>query len=452
MWFLVLILFYAQCTDYVLAPVNPVIRVKNPGENKDIRPFLEEAWERASAGDTILLPAGRFRYSGSILFPAHKKPGIHIKGMGSGPDGTCLYRDYETDQWMIVVYGSANKVSEAAIEISGICFQAMKTRLYQGDTGTGYPDFCGVAFRACDFYLHHCKFQYFSNRAVGVSHLQSHGSGVIADNEFLECLALEEDGKYSKAYGINIGVWGEVDQWVPVSPGSEDFVFIEDNYFYRLAPAVAGSQGALYVFRYNTTERFATEDAHLDLHGARPVQINPEFGYSARFAEVYGNIFHATPPGDFLYEDDPGFAINFKGGEALIFNNTFHGFQREVISLKISDAWHDDYFNHSPEYQIPDYPIPFQIGYESASRYGSSHDGVDPRSAGAGDVFLWDNQYIECGLEVNSTPFVFRGMKYDYVQGGRDYHFSKRPNYKPYTYPHPRRKKFRDAVFWPPNQ
>src|SRR6056297_461832 len=244
-------------------------------------------------------------------------PGIHLKGAGRGVNGTCLYRDTETPDYMIKVHGSAVPVSEARIEISGICFQAMKTRLYEGDRGTGYPLFRGIALRASDFYLHDCKFQWFSNRAIEVSHLQSHGKGVISNNEFIDCLALGQDGSYSKGYGISVGVYGDVKGWISVTPETDDFVFIEDNYFARLAPAVAGSQGALFVFRHNTCELFhsVSQGAYLDMHGAYPESINPDFNHSARFAEVYENTFIATPEDDILYFGPPTRAINFRGGE-----------------------------------------------------------------------------------------------------------------------------------------
>src|SRR6056297_280370 len=127
-----------------------VVQVEDPGEGNDIRPNLEAAWDRASAGATIQLPAGRFRFSGELTLAAYDKPGIHIKGAGSGDNGTRLYRSSETPDYMMKIYGSAGGVDEAEIEISDIWFQAMNTRAYEGDNGTGYPYFRGLAFREAD--------------------------------------------------------------------------------------------------------------------------------------------------------------------------------------------------------------------------------------------------------------------------------------------------------------
>jgi uncharacterized repeat protein (TIGR02543 family) len=416
-----------------------IIEVANPGEHQDIRPNLEAAWDRASAGDIIQLPAGSFSFSGNILLPAYQKPGIHLRGRGSGANGTRLYRNSETAEWMITVYGTGGGVSEAEIEISDIWFQAMDTRLYSGDGGTSYGSFQGLGLRGTDFYLHDCKFQYFSNRAVGVSHLQNRGKGVISNNEFLDNIALESDGGYSKAYGINISVWGDVTSWVSVSPGTDNFVYVEDNYFSRMAPAIAGSEGALYVFRYNTTELFVTEDSHVDLHGGRPEHLNPDYQYASRFAEVYGNTFRATPESDPLYIQPQTRALNFKGGEAIVFNNTFEGFSGYVIGLLNTGAWYDDYFDHPADYDIPDYPIPYQIGYESGDQYGTGHSGTDPDTYGDGDVFIWNNEYVDCGQVLYTPTFTYDGVTYDYIQEGRDFHRTARPDYTPYTYPHPRR-------------
>src|SRR6056297_1829033 len=144
--FFLLILLFCLCENdasiYNIPPAGSrLVHVRNPGEGNDIAPYLKLAWEMASPGDTILLPSGNFKFRGELLLKAYDKPGIHLKGAGRGVNGTCLYRDTETPDYMIKVHGSAVPVSEARIEISGICFQAMKTRLYEGDRGTGYPLF-----------------------------------------------------------------------------------------------------------------------------------------------------------------------------------------------------------------------------------------------------------------------------------------------------------------------
>jgi hypothetical protein len=416
-----------------------VVAVEHPGEGNDIRPALEAAWERAAPGDTIVLPAGSFAYSGGSLFAAYDKPDVRLRGAGSGPGGTRLYRETETDEWMMRFYCRGGGGPEATIEISDIWFQAMKTRLHEGDTGTGYPGFRGVALRACDFYLHDCRFQWFSARALGVSHVQEHGRGLVYDNEFVENLALDDRGRFSRGYGINVGVWGDMDEWVPVSPGTDQFVFIEDNYFTRLRPAVGGAYGALYVFRHNVTELTSSESASVDMHPALPPH-QADYPYSSRFTEIYDNVFIGTPEDDFLHAGYHYGAISFRGGGSVIHGNTFRGFPAYSIRLWIGGTWYDDYYDFPPDYTFPGYPVPYQIGYESGAAHGPDHTGTDPAAEGRDDCFIWDNTYEASGGTNAVSPITFDGVEHDVLREGRDYHFAPRPDYTPYPYPHPRRR------------
>jgi prepilin-type N-terminal cleavage/methylation domain-containing protein len=48
-----------------------VINVQNPGDGNDIGPNLEAAWDQASEGDTVLLPAGSFTIDAVLtLYPS----------------------------------------------------------------------------------------------------------------------------------------------------------------------------------------------------------------------------------------------------------------------------------------------------------------------------------------------------------------------------------------------
>ena len=62
-----------------------VIHVEDPGAGRGIRPNLEAAFGRAGSGDTVLLPAGSFRFSGSIVVLVSRKPDIRLKGAGAAP-------------------------------------------------------------------------------------------------------------------------------------------------------------------------------------------------------------------------------------------------------------------------------------------------------------------------------------------------------------------------------
>lgn len=420
-----------------------VIYVQSPGKGKDIGPNLKDAWEKASERDVILLPTGDFRIDTPLSFNLSNKNNIHIEGAGSGSGGTRLYRASQTFEYMMVFYGGSE---EAEIEISNIWFQAMKTRVYDGDDGTSYELFRGLAFRSCDFYLHDCRFQYFSNIAVSVRHPQRHGSGVISNNEFLQNLSLDADGKFSKGYAIGVSVWGDLNEWVPVSLGTDNFVFIEDNYFSRMRPAVASGMGAMVVFRYNHCEQGSSESAYLDMHPGRPPWLTE--AYSSRFMAVYENTFINLPNDDPMYEPPYNYgAISFRGGASIIFNNTFRNYNDlGVIELTAYDRWADRPAA-TADYKFPGYPIPYQIGYKSGLKYGASHSGLNPTEYGEDDCFIWNNSFENSNAKkveiIDEGILVWEGVEYDMLEEGRDYHFAPKPEYKPYSYPHPRRSSFK---------
>ena len=425
------------------APTGNVIHVENPGEGHDIRPHLEAAWEQASTNDTIQLPAGNFIYSTadhyyqSTLFLTSPKPGIHIKGQGDGPGGTRLYRTVETPEHMFSINDGG---SGAPIEISDIWFQAMKTKLSEDDTGTNYTRFRGLEVGG-DFYIHDCTFQYFSNRALGVSHPPDRGRGVISNNNFAHNLAYNTDRHthdLSLGYGIGVSPTSEPDSWMPVTPGTKDFVYIEDNYFARMRPAVASGLGSLWVFRHNYGELNSDESSFLDMHPSYTPWNNPNYPYASRYAEAYGNTFVDLPEDDPMNQGYGYGAISFRGGESLIFNNTFKGFDDYVVSLGIGDGWYDESSAPS-DYELT-YPAPYQIGYGSGLAYGPGHLGVDPSSYGDGDAFIWGNLNDAPNLLTVESPVPWEGQQFEIMNEGRDYHVGvEKPGYTPYTYPHPRR-------------
>jgi len=379
-----------------------VIHVKDPGEGNDIGPNLEAAWDRASEGDTILLPAGKFRIDGTIKLSPSARPNIHLKGAGAGRDGTKLHRNHKAPQNMIQFFSNG-----PGVQVSSICFQGFE----QSNRLEGK----GIMFMNTDFYLHDCMFSGFARAAVTVSN-NTKGMGLISSNVFV-------DNHYA------VIVNGFKDSWPPISPGTSDFLFIEDNYFTRSHHAVAGGEGALYVFRRNLLKESGGSWA-VDMHGGRPSWMG-SYTYSTRLAEVYWNTIYGGQ------KTEP-WEITCRGGEALIWGNRLKG--DVSIQLKPDGTWHgSNYWTKAPaEWKMPPYPAPYQIGWESGKKYGEDHTGTDPETTGAGDVFVWDNEFETGSIDVLS-PYNVRGKEYDYIQKDRDYHFVKRPGYEPYTYPHPRR-------------
>ena len=423
-----------------------VIRVKDPGQGNDIRSNFEAAWEKASSGDTILLPAGSFSLVGTIkITNVHEKPDVHIKGMGSGSNGTRVYRNYETTDYMIELIGLGSY--DTRIEVSDIWFQGMEPH-FRGDTGGSECRFKGINFQWVYPYLHHCKMQWLNGRTVQVLFRDpSHIKGLISDNEFIDNVYY--DTGFNQYRGGVIIPLIEKENWFTISPGTQDNLYVEDNYFTGQSSAIGTSKGGTYVFRYNRVER-NTNSGATDMHGGQPdwSTLYPDYKYSSRFAEIYNNTFIKIPTDDPIYMWQGHEAFECRGGEAVFWGNTLKNYTEAEekysysISLKIAyNYWANDTSYYPEGYEIPPYPIDYQTGWESGSNYGENHSGTDPSTHGAGDIYIWDNEYI------NSGGVSIGGGSEDhpdeYMREGRDYHVGvARPGYTPYQYPHP----WRDTV------
>lgn len=163
------------------------------------------------------------------------------------------------------------------------------------------------------------------------------------------------------------------------------------------------------------------------------------YRFSCRFAEVYRNTIIATPSSSALGEYDHC-AIGFRGGEGLVWGNTFRNW-RHPVKIMVEHCWHQQV---PTGFMIPEYPVPYQVGYESGKSWGKDHAGADPEVHGKGDVFVWENLLDNCGALIvrqgntSATPDDFPDVAM-YVIEGRDYHRVRRPGYKPHPFPHPRR-------------
>ena len=192
----------------------------------------------------------------------------------------------------------------------------------------------------------------------------------------------------------------------------------------------------MYVFRHNTVKNnIAGNTAHaIDAHEAR--LDGSGNNYSTRAIEVYGNSIINTmfkdgtdncPDGTpIVAGKDPSWlvesAITTRGGEALIFNNYIEGYRFGVGLVA------------NLEFQGP-YPIAYQQGYLSGLKYGATHTGVDG-DKGDGDNFVWDDSYKSYAPTNKNCVYFYNYSKTD-LKEGRDYHLFAKPNYVPYTYPHP---------------
>src|SRR5258705_5817184 len=102
-------------------------------------------------------------------------------------------------------------------------------------------------------------------------------TGVIYHNEFID--------NWYTYLGYGIAVNGSPSTWKgSVTLGSENALFIEDNFFDLNRHCVTASNGAIYVARYNTVKDNYQDAGAFDAHG-----LTPSWPRGTRSVEIYNN-------------------------------------------------------------------------------------------------------------------------------------------------------------------
>ncbi len=403
------------------------IHLKNPGNYNDIRPILQNAVNKANNGDRIILPEGEFLFNRSVTI----KKFISIKGQGLKK--TILYRSEKRPDslmkgrdWQFFINYDIRSNESTGIAVSGICFRSKKPCLVQGDGGSIIDD-DGINLIECvDFVIEHCRFEYFGDAGISVTHKDTLARGLIRNNEFY----------YNARFGLGYGVviYGEGQQWVKDPEfGSSNFIFIENNVFDFHRHSVAAGTCALYVFRFNTVlNNVAASGGHaIDTHEARPGEGS---SFGTRAVEIYNNKLlnktytYGAPitKGERVKAaslETAGVAI--RNGDALVFNNEVWGY-RYAATLS---NW---YIGGTSQ----PYPVLYGPGYLSGLKFGPLHSGIKaPYSDG--DAFFWNNSNHPFLEDEADSASMFYNVEPNWWKEGRDYHLAAKPGYKPYSYPFP---------------
>jgi hypothetical protein len=375
----------------------------NSGSAQDIQNAVDAA--TAAGGGTVLVPAGNFTFN--INFTSTKfsgYAGVVIPGgvnvIGAGANQTILYCplsgwDYSNlaRQSLFLLDGS----NEKPIRISGITFQGSVNTTYGADDDRALKGI--VAYGVKDCRIDHCVFIDFVSAGIAVSNNYVHkwNRGVIDhcifDNPYKDTFYALTGNKPYWAYGVIVGgdnVWREDFESYYLGQYNNDTWFIEDCSFRRCRHAVAmGSSCAWAVIRHcNFTEMIVSYfGSYVDAHGG------------ARGYEVYNNTIENCPT-DSRSIDDPaywgkymGVGINPRGGAGVIFNNTL---------------------------------INFDVG--SAIKLSNDQTNETYRLNG---FWIWNNTFINVTSQLSTSPGSFT------IDENDEYFLYAKPNYTPYTYPHP---------------
>ena len=199
--------------------------------------------DRTFPGDTVYIPEGRYVVDSSIQI----RHGLTVLGAGASKTVIAFDSLISGDAWAFRV-----KCSQGRIRFSGFSVKGCAP----------FPS-SGILMKnnCSDFRIDHCSFEKCYKRAVEV-----HGDarGVIDHNRFI-------DNWYTSVvvFGNGEQSWNE-----PLSLGSGNAVYVEDNFFTQrnvghkaMAHHIASNNGSRYVFRYNICEDGYMASHSIDAHG-----------------------------------------------------------------------------------------------------------------------------------------------------------------------------------------
>ena len=366
---------------------------------------VQQALDDALDGAIVDIPAGTCDWgSASVSLSADKS--VWLRGAGIGQ--TVIERSGGPGDTFALTFDCADV---RQVELSGFTFQGRHSSV--ADSGVQLDNSCR------DFKIHDMRFVGFTSSGLEVR--DSHGGsspysrGVIYDSRFEQHFnpASPSDGE-----GYGVVVYGSHNA-LPLELGTAEAVFIEDNHFEANRHSIASNYGSRYVARHNTvvTTDITRNTGLIDAHGR---QDGSDRG--SRSWEIYSN--HISFHGDDYWAD--GIAI--RGGGGVIFDNTidYEGATEKGIAYSVQFV--------IEEQACPDYAEPPQ------GTPGVSYPVADQ----VHDAWVWNNVHHRPDQPGNTAQFirVTNDSSWDcrfYIQEGRDYFQFAKPNYQPFTYPHPLR-------------
>ncbi|OGS95815.1 MAG: hypothetical protein A3K04_06875 [Gallionellales bacterium RBG_16_56_9] len=325
---------------------------------------MQAAVNAAASGTTLNIPAGDCDWGTQQLnVPA----GIALRG--AGRDKTTIRRIGSVPEARYLVAFDCSNGKRAG-------FSGMT--LIGNGNGAIHDKGLGLLYGCVDFTVADSRFTKFIFSAIEVTGPVKQ-RGVIYNNEFID--------NYSNSLrnlGYGVVVYGD-GSWPALELGTQNAVFIENNYMSGNRHHVASNNASRYVFRYNTviandlTKDFAMADAH-------GLSSSPR---GSRSWEIYNNNFSAKLTSGRVYA-----AIGIRGGNGVIFNNTISSDIARPVMLALEGS------------TCGTYPAPDQIR----------------------QAWIWNNNLGEISNGCTAS-----------IQLGRDYFTTGKSGYVPYTYPHPLR-------------
>jgi hypothetical protein len=284
----------------------------------------------ATSGDTVQIPAGSNNWTSGTNWTVPAS--VILKGAGTsatgGGDQTIIVDNYNSTSPLLgLTLGAGN-----SFRMTGLTIQSGPSLTDGTRKDSGTLAFFGT--NNTQIRIDHCHFNFTSNANYQAIALWG-GFGVM---DHCEILLGQINGIYTyngRKSNDTVGNW----EWqLPLSPGSADAFYIEDNilsgepswtaYQTRLVDANSGSK---LVIRFNTIDEMVVYDEHGTGHA-----LNDR---GPILAEVYGNA--VTSP---LALAEPHFsAMSKQTGTGLFFGNTWDEIYKHIYSFHVIRKSNDPY-------------------------------------------------------------------------------------------------------------
>jgi hypothetical protein len=360
---------------------------------------VQAAVDSSKSGDIILIPPGESTWKATLTIPNNKK----ITLLGSGSQATIISTTLEQPGSLISMGGSGSRITKIGFKLGN-------------DNGSG------ITVNGKGWRIDHCRFENNIDKTIegvnvrGSSTDEGHSVGVIDHCEFLNIrvLVIGESSLMANKR------WSE-----PLGLGTNNAVFVEDCKFIftQFGNVMDTNYGGRYVFRNNSVT-----DSYIEAHSLQGTSRG------TRSWEIYNNTI--------TQENRSMWAPFFlRGGTGVVFNNTFYGKWSSGPSIIVdnrrsfqalgegglcdgSSLWDG---NEEPN----GYPARDQIGRSTDKWLWTNENPYPPQEHDP--FYQWGNKHNNIGILV-----LVHNNCGIHIKENRDYYNNiARPDYTPYTYPHP---------------
>jgi hypothetical protein len=360
------------------------------------RSAVQTAIDAAADGDTVTVPAGTCTWTSAVTL---SNKTIALRGAGSDAGGTKIL--YGGGGHTLISVDAGSKTGKT--DISGFWLQGGDANYW---SGTAMQINGPAGWK--NLRIHHMVFDGNSQWAI---------RGNAATYGLIDHCTFK-----GSSHGINLSGRGKTDWSTPLNLGTADFFFIEDNTFsfnddYGSTgrAAVDWVDGGRIVVRYNKLVSNFIETHDRARSGGSIA--------SANAWEIYKNNFSTGT--------NKWKGLDITAGTGVIWGNVLTGDYTIPIGAM-------DYKSFDSRSILPcdgadplDQNVPGQTGWRCQYQIGTQGEGPTVINYPA---YLWSNTYNGASTDMKCT----NGCQH--LQAGRDYinnGSTPKPNYSPYTYPHP---------------